>query len=90
MAERRWHDLKIESPYFQSVVDGIKTAEIRCNDRDFRVGDQLHLRECQSDVATGRCVDVIVTHVVHGPIHGIEQGYVLLSITRWCGMAVSR
>ncbi len=39
------HDLKIWPPFFQDLTAGVKTAEVRRNDRDFREGDSLLLRE---------------------------------------------
>ncbi|WP_444812245.1 DUF3850 domain-containing protein, partial [Streptococcus canis] len=31
--------------YFEAIMDGTKTFECRYNDRDFKVGDELLLRE---------------------------------------------
>lgn len=39
------HDLKIWPKYFDPVLSGIKTYEVRKNDRDFRFGDRLVLKE---------------------------------------------
>ena len=39
------HKLKIWPEYFKYVVDGIKTFEYRVNDRDFKPGDILVLKE---------------------------------------------
>lgn len=36
------HVLKIETDYFREVRMGIKKAEFRINDRDYRVGDLIH------------------------------------------------
>ena len=39
------HELKILPEYFEAVTSGRKQFEIRKNDRDVKVGDQLILRE---------------------------------------------
>jgi len=39
------HELKIDPEYFQAIKDGKKTFELRKNDRDYKEGDILHLRE---------------------------------------------
>lgn len=40
-------ELKTDPQVFQDVLDGIKTFEIRFNDRDFKVGDEILLKETQ-------------------------------------------
>lgn len=39
------HELKIWPVYFEDVLSGAKTFELRKNDRDFQVGDILVLKE---------------------------------------------
>ncbi len=39
------HKLKLFPEYFDAVANGIKTFEIRKNDRDYKVGDTLRLYE---------------------------------------------
>lgn len=41
----REHELKTWPDYFKALVSGAKTFEYRRNDRDFRDGDVLWLRE---------------------------------------------
>ena len=48
------HELKIQPQYFKEVISGLKTFEIRKNDRDFCVGDRLVLKEWENDKYTGR------------------------------------
>ena len=40
-----YHELKIESRWFERVKAGEKTAEVRLHDRDYQTGDLLHLHE---------------------------------------------
>ena len=37
----RVHDLKLNSKYWFDVKNGIKTFELRLNDRDFQCGDDI-------------------------------------------------
>lgn len=43
------HELKIKPEYYDAVANGIKTFEIRKNDRNYAVGDTLRLREFDKD-----------------------------------------
>lgn len=59
------HELKILPEYFAPVKEGKKTFEIRKNDRDFKVGDTLILKEIysNSDKFTGREVTKKITYI---------------------------
>ena len=78
---RKKHDLKLLSKYYSAVVSGAKKFEARYNDRDYKVGDILLLREFDGLQYTGRKTYVKVTYVLHGGAYGIAEGYVILSIT---------
>lgn len=71
------HQLKIAPEYFGPVSLGLKTAEVRLNDRDYKVGDWLILKEYDNGF-TGREVSRKVTNVAD--ISVIRQDYVLLSM----------
>lgn len=45
----RIHDLKCWPPFFGQIQERLKTAEVRKNDRDYRVDDVLLLREYLPD-----------------------------------------
>lgn len=47
------HDLKTDPVYFQRLVDGTKTFEVRKDDRGYQSGDTLVLREWDAQ----RCHD---------------------------------
>jgi hypothetical protein len=51
--EYKIHHLKIKPEFFVAVRDNKKTFEIRKNDRNFKVGDILNLREFVGEF-TGR------------------------------------
>ncbi|TDE03437.1 DUF3850 domain-containing protein [Jiangella asiatica] len=86
------HELKTVPPWFERIVEGEKTVEVRKDDRDFQTGDTLRLREWDPERNpvyrtgdgyhryTGREVDVAVTHALRG-FEGLADGWVALSIT---------
>jgi Domain of unknown function (DUF3850) len=41
----RVHELKVWPPYFDQIAAGVKTFDVRRNDRGFQVGDVLILHE---------------------------------------------
>lgn len=59
------HELKTWPRYFERLLDGTKTFEVRKNDRGFKVGDVLWLREWEPGGRgfTGRCLLKQVTLV---------------------------
>lgn len=78
------HSLKILPEYFEAVVTGEKTFEVRKDDRGYRVGDTLMLNEINpsSGMYTGRNVKVKVTYILRGGHYGIEQEYIIMSIQK--------
>lgn len=84
MTQRRKavHDLKTWPSPFQATVDGNKGHEIRVNDRDYRVGDMLHLREYrpQSKRYTKRYADVLVTYMTPGGAFGLPKELCVMSV----------
>ncbi|SFX55704.1 Protein of unknown function [[Enterobacter] aerogenes] len=76
------HYLKIYPEFFSAVCTGVKRAELRKNDRDYRVGDTLHLMETPrgSCHQTGEFINVEITHIAD--VGEWMPGYVLLSIER--------
>lgn len=76
------HELKTSPVFFAAVARGDKTAEIRNNDRAFRVGDGLMLREWQAQGGySGRSIWREITHILRHEDHpGIAPGYVMLSM----------
>lgn len=73
------HDLKCYPNYFEALKDGSKTFECRYNDRDFKVGDELLLREYDPKQGyTTRCIVMTVTYVLSEFI-GLKVCYSVLS-----------
>ena len=64
------HMLKTIQPYFDDVISGRKTFEVRsCADRTFAVGDLLRLREydAEHNEYSGREADCGVLYLIAGP-----------------------
>lgn len=81
--DTRVHELKIWPAYFEPVVNGDKTFELRRNDRNFREGDALILREFDPNESayTGRHVKVRVTYLLHAaPEFGLLRGFIIMGI----------
>jgi Domain of unknown function (DUF3850) len=84
------HELKTDTIPFKQVENGSKTFEIRKDDRGFAVGDVLQLRETRYSGQgmasgepleyTGRVCTVGVRHIMRGPIYGLADGWVVMSI----------
>lgn len=74
------HILKTWPNFYGPVADGSKPFEIRFNDREYAVGDTLHLREYDPDnkVFTGRECFRRVTYVTS---FGQKPGNVVMGLT---------
>ena len=73
------HYLKIEPQYYKEVFLGHKTFEIRKNDRDFKVGDDVILQEYISSKReyTGNQLAREITYITDYAQH---EDYVVFSI----------
>lgn len=71
------HELKIIPEHFIPVLDGVKLAELRKNDRNYQVGDVLALYEWNGEY-TGDACEREVIHVAD--VGSYLPGYVLLSM----------
>lgn len=73
------HELKILPEYFSAVAKGLKTFEIRKNDRDYQVGDLLDLKEWNGEDFTGYSVLMQVTYITD---YAQVDDYVVLGIEK--------
>lgn len=73
----REHILKILPKYYDPVVQGKKTFEIRKNDRDFQVDDWVKLLEFDGKEFTGNFVNAVITYITP---YQQREGYVVFSI----------
>lgn len=73
------HELKLYLDFFEEVISGEKSFEIRKNDRQFRVGDMLALNEYDGNRYTGRSCLVYVDYIMNSPEY-VKEGMVVMSI----------
>lgn len=78
------HELKTWKKYFVMVFCGSKTFEVRKNDRNFKLGDDLLLKEWDNEKNeyTGRFLHRKVDYILQGGQFGIEEGFVVMSISK--------
>lgn len=77
------HELKVWPPFFQGVIDGTKSFEIRKNDRNFALGDILYLREFNPELMrySGRSTRRQVVYFLDScSFAGIEKGYCVMGL----------
>ncbi len=76
------HELKIWPEFFNKVLSGEKTFELRKDDRAFRAGDVLILKEWNPKTKkyTGRESDYYVPYIMSG--FGLKKDWVIMSIKR--------
>lgn len=78
------HELKTVSKYYQDVKKGIKPFEVRLNDRDFKKGDILRLREIDdSGNYTQDFIERRITYIMTNESHpGIHHNYVVMGLSK--------
>jgi hypothetical protein len=84
----RTHELKSWSRFFHPIRTGQRTHELRRNDRDFRIGDRLLLREFdpEGESYTGSVCEVVITSITsrEAPCavsdEGLHPDFCILSI----------
>ena len=87
------HVLKTDPAVFEDSYQGKKPFEIRWNDRDFKEGDTIELKETTYSYSqminikdpkpllyTGRTLNEEVSCVLHGNKYGLLSGWVILGL----------
>lgn len=74
---RKVHQIRLASTYFDDVVSGKKSFELRKNDRGYKEGDFLEMMEFKNGKNTGRTVRVLVTYLLEN-YTGLEDGYCIM------------
>jgi hypothetical protein len=77
------HDLKCWTEPFEAIISGKKKFEFRLNDRNYEVGDELHLNEWDPvrKKHTGRSTYQEVTYILRNGF-GLPDGYCIMSIDK--------
>ena len=80
--KQRTHCLKTWPRYFNDIKTGLKTFELRRNDRDYQVGDILKLREWDQTAQdyTGEIIKKEITYILEGGNFGLATGFCIMSI----------
>lgn len=74
------HNIKILPQYFEAVVKGLKTFEVRYNDRNYKSGDRIILMEFDGNTYTGREVTAEITFMTN---YEQKPGYVVFSFRKY-------
>jgi len=76
------YDLKTWPEFFKPILEGVKNFELRKDDRGYKVGDILNLKEwTKSEEYTGRIIIAEVTYILSGL--GLKPGWVILSFRKF-------
>ena len=75
------HKIKIDPKYFDDVAKGIKTFEVRKNDRAYKRKDLLDIFEYDSETEeyTGRNIFAVITYILDAQKY-LRDGYVILAL----------
>lgn len=76
------HKLKTWPKEFRAINQGLKTFEIRQNDRNFAAADVLILQEYDpvSEQYTGNEVSRVISYIVRGPDWGLPKNMVVMGL----------
>lgn len=78
---RQYHFLKTEKEHFQATEKGLKHYELRENDRNYKVGDMIHLLETVKGIETGRVFrGRYIIHILKGGKFGLNKDYCILQL----------
>lgn len=75
--KERVHYIRLATQYFDDVAAGIKTFELRKNDRDYKTGDILEMNEFKEGRNTGRVIRCRVVYMLDD-YTGLTDGYCIL------------
>lgn len=77
------HELKILPQFFEAVLSGAKTFEVRKDDRPYKVGDTLVLKETAAHGFSGREKAAKVTYILRDNNY-VKEGFCIMGIRINC------
>lgn len=77
--EKKVHDVKLGTTFFDDVKTGRKTFELRKNDRGYKEGDTIVMHECKNGTTTGRTIEKKIVYMLED-FTGLEDGYCILGL----------
>lgn len=77
--EKKVHDVKLGTTFFDDVKTGRKTFELRKNDRGYKEGDIIVMHEYKDGTTTGRTIEKKIVYMLED-FTGIEDGYCILGL----------
>lgn len=77
--EKKVHDVKLGTTFFNDVKTGRKTFELRKNDRGYKEGDTIVLHEYKDGTTTGRTITKKIVYMLED-FTGLEDGYCILGL----------
>lgn len=77
--DHKIHEIKIAAMYYEDVVSGKKSFELRKNDRGYKQGDKLIMLEFKDGKHTGRIANADIVYMLED-YTGLAEGYCILGI----------
>lgn len=77
--EKKVHDVKLGTTFFDDVKTGRKTFELQKNDRGYKEGDTIVMHECKDGTTTGRTIEKKIVYMLED-FTGLEDGYCILGL----------
>lgn len=77
--EKKVHDVKLGTTFFDDVKTGRKTFELRKNDHGYKEGDIIVIHEYKDGTTTGRTIEKKIVYMLED-FTGLEDGYCILGL----------
>lgn len=77
--EKKVHDVKLGTTFFDDVKTGRKTFELQKNDRGYKEGDTIVMHEYKYGTTTGRTIEKKIVYMLED-FTGLEDGYCILGL----------